>query len=278
MEDYASRQEQAAAREADAFHAGSTGSGHFAGSFQEMQAYERGQALAGGRGRGRGGGALSPIVLPFFAVMAIGFWPLCGVLTLSAGFGSIALLGLVAPGLSDGWAALVGLGAGIAGLTLGWRTEQRLAASRSYRVLRHVVRLGWLGVLFVYLALLMSFGGAYDIWPDDITLEWIDSKLSPGMYIMIFAGVVLTHFVSRAFDDRIEGRVDPERAEKRKVDRGVRWRRMKIAFWGAGAVGAAGAALYGDAAGAIFGAFLAFGVVATVLYWGSSHMVGMFRH
>lgn len=117
----------------------------------------------------------------------------------------------------------------------------------------------------------------YDIWPQQITLQWIDSKLSPGMYVAIFVGVVLTHFVSRAFDDRIEGRVDPAGLAKREISRATRWRRMKIAFIGAGAVGAAGAAIYGDAAGGIVGAFVAFGVVAMVLYWAGSHALGLFR-
>jgi len=118
-------------------------------------------------------------------------------------------------------------------------------------------------------------GGAYSVWPQRITLEWIDSKLSPGMYVAILVGIVIAHFVSRAFDDRIEGRVALERLEKRKTSRALRWRRMKIAFVSAGAVGAAGAAIHGDGAGAIFGAFLAFGVCATVAYWVASHAKGL---
>jgi hypothetical protein len=276
MGEYRARQEAAAARESAAFSAGQSGSGFGGGSFLEMQAWERGRALSSGGGGG-GGGGLSPIVLPFLAIMAVGFWPLCGALTLGAGLGTAAALGLALPGLGGGWAALAGLAAGIAGLVFGWKVEQRLAVSRPYRVLRHFLRLAWLGMLFVYVALQMSYGGVYNVWPDDITLEWIDSKLSPGAYIMILIGIVLTHFVSRRFDDLIEQRADPERAAKRQVDRAVRWRRMKITFVVAGAIGAACAAVYGDAAGGIVATFFVFGMVATFLYWGGSRVAAAFR-
>ena len=273
MEAYRNRQESAAAAESNAFSAGRDGFGFSPGSFQEVQAYERGQASRGG-----GGGApVHPIALPFLAIMAIGFWPLCGALTLGAGFGTLALLGLVLPRLGDGWSALLALAVGIGGLVSGWKIEQRLAVSRRYRMVRHVVRLLWLALFFFYFALVASAGGAYSPWPQEITWQWIDSKLSPGMYVAIFIGVVLTHFVSRAFDDRIEGRVDPESLEKRKVTRAVRWRRMKRVFLGAGCVGAAGAALYGDKVGGIVGAFIAFGVVATILYWAGSHAAGLLQ-
>ena len=271
MDAYRNRQEAAAAGESNAFSAGRDGFGFSPGTFQEMQAYEQGQA---GRG-GRGGAPISPIVLPFLAIMAIGFWPLCGALTLGAGFGTLALLGLVLPRLGDGLSVLIALGAAIGGLVAGWKIEQRLAVSHRYRMLRHILRLVWLAFLFTCWALFASAGSVYSVWPKQITLQWIDSKLSPGMYVAIFVGVVIAHFVSRAFDDRIEGRVAPERLEARKITRALRWRRMKIAFVGAGAVGAAGAAIYGDGAGGIFGAFLAFGVCATVVYWGASHMKGL---
>jgi hypothetical protein len=274
MDQYRARQEDAAARESAAFSAGQSGSGHFAGSFAEMQAYERGQASRAGGG---GGGGVSPIALPFLAIMAVGFWPLCGALTLGSAFGVVLLLGLALPTLGDGWTALAALAAGIAGVMLGWRIEQRLARSRAYRVARHVVRLAWLGMFFVWVALQMSFGGVYDIWPDDITLAWIDSKLSPGAYICIFIGIVLTHFVSRRFDDLIEGEVAPERAAKRQVDRAVRWKRMKITFVVAGVIGGVCAWIYGDAAGGIVGAAVVFGVVAMVLYWAGSLAAAAFR-
>ena len=146
-----------------------------------MQAYEQGQA---GRRGGGGGAAISPIALPFLAIMAIGFWPLCGVLTLGAGIGTLALLGVALPGLGDGLSVLIALGAAVAGLVAGWKIEQRLAVSLRYRLLRHVVRRVWLGFLFTCWALVGSMGGAYSVWPERVTLEWIDSKLSPGMYVL----------------------------------------------------------------------------------------------
>jgi hypothetical protein len=123
----------------------------------------------------------------------------------------------------------------------------------------------------------MSFGGAYNTCPDDITLAWIDSKLSPTAYVMIGVGLVLTHFVSRRFDDLIERRVDPGRAERRAVDRAVRWRRMKITFLTVGAIGAICAAVYGDPLGGIVGTFVVFGAVSTVLYWAGSRVAEIFR-
>jgi hypothetical protein len=275
MEQYRARQEEAAARESAAFSAGQSGSGHFARTYLETQAYEAGKASRSGGG---GGGGIHPIALPFLAIMAIGFWPLCGALTLGSAAGGAFLLKLTIPSIGDGWVVLAGLGAGIAGIVFGWRIEQRLAVSRAYRVLRHVVRLGWLGMCFVYVALQMSFGGVYNIWPDDITLQWIDSKLSPGAYICIFLGIVLTHFVSRRFDDLIEGEVAPERAERRLADRAVRWRRMKITFLGAGVIGGVCAWLYGDPAGGIMGTFFVFGAVAMVVYWGGSLVGAAFRN
>jgi hypothetical protein len=167
MDDYRERQEAAAGSERDAFAAGRDGFGFSPGTF-----------------------------------MAIGFWPLCGVLTLGAGIGTLALLGVALPRLGDGLSMLIALGAAVAGLVVGWKIEQRLAVSLRYRLLRHVVRLVWLGFLFTCWALVGSMGGAYSVWPERITLEWIDSKLSPGMYVAILVGIVIAHFVSRAFDAR----------------------------------------------------------------------------
>ena len=96
MDQYRTRQEAAAAGESAAFSAGQSGSGSSGGTFLQMQAYERGRALAGGGG---GGGGVSPIALPFLAIMAVGFWPLCGALTLGAGFGTLLLLDLRLLGL-----------------------------------------------------------------------------------------------------------------------------------------------------------------------------------
>lgn len=274
MDAYRERQEAAAAGEAAAFSAGQSGSGFGGGTYLEQQAYDRGAALRGGGG---GGGPISPITLPFLAIMALGFWPICGALAIGAGFATMLVVGLVAPTLGGGWLVLIWLCGGIAGLTAGWKIEQRLAVSHLYRVVRHIVRLAWLGLLFVYVALQMSYGGVYNVWPEEITLRWIDSKLSPFAYVMIVAGVVLTHFVSRRFDDLIEQRVDPERAERREMDRAVRWRRMKIAFVSGGALAALGPGLYGEGLGPMIGSFIVFGPAVMMIYWACSRIVGAFR-
>ena len=57
----------------------------------------------------------------------------------------------------------------------------------------------------------------------------------------------------------------------------VRWRRMKITFLLAGAVGAACAAVYGDGLGGIVATFGVFGTVTMLLYWGGSRLAELLR-
>ena len=134
-----SKADVAADREADAFQAGQLGTGHFAKTFLEQQAYDRGAASRGG-----GGGApISPIALPFLAMMAVGFWPLCGALTLGSGVGTFVLMSLVLQRQSVGVAFLVALAAAVAGLS-----QQLMGAVGGFAVglFRHegAVNLGWL--------------------------------------------------------------------------------------------------------------------------------------
>ncbi|MBL9215390.1 MAG: hypothetical protein JNG83_07940 [Opitutaceae bacterium] len=199
MDTYRTRQEAAAARESAAFDAGRSGS-DYTGSYAEMQAHRAGKGIDDKEPR------MSLFGLVPLLVVAVGFWPIVGAITLTTLWITNHVLWPL-PQKDIRWGVVWGGGMLLAGC-LAWKLsrplERRAARHRWYRRTRQPIRLAWVAVCLGYACLKFSYGGAYTIWPDEITWQWIESKLRPGHYLFILAGVVVAQLLT-ARVDRILG-------------------------------------------------------------------------
>lgn len=268
-------------KETEAYLAGSRGEAHSSTTIGEILAHERGQ-----NSRSGGGGGVPIFLLPALMVLLACLWPLVAAGTLlGAGIG-LFLLEWVYPQHGELAIVFVALVAGGAGLYGTFKVERVLQRSALYRVLRRIVRLILFTALFVYIAVHSGHGVLNPLYvPEQITLRWLDSQLSPKAYVITFVLLIVVHLVSNRLDLKVAAWTEARRSlrasphatdkdvdalasqiiENSKEQARARWARRRK--WGSifGGVGAIFLASIGEAFGSIVFGFFFFGLIGALL-------------